>query len=136
MDDPRHGSTGLESQHRHTKHAYATGPMWRGEGNFLQSVLAFCQIPVIEPRSLGLCGNPLSSLDSLRNQSLTQKSSCLCLLSAGIKGMRLHAWRRRISEFKASLVYRVSSRTARATQRNPVLKKQTTTINVAEYLKT
>jgi hypothetical protein len=28
---------------------------------------------------------------------------------------------RRISEFKASLVYRVSSRTARVTQRNPVL---------------
>jgi hypothetical protein len=27
---------------------------------------------------------------------------------------------RQISEFKASLVYRVSSRTARATQRNPV----------------
>jgi hypothetical protein len=31
---------------------------------------------------------------------------------------------RRISEFKASLVYRVSSRTARATQRNLVSKKQ------------
>jgi hypothetical protein len=29
-----------------------------------------------------------------------------------------------ISEFKASLVYRMSSRTARATQRNPVSKKQ------------
>ena len=29
-----------------------------------------------------------------------------------------------ISEVKASLVYRVSSRTARATQRNPVLKNQ------------
>jgi hypothetical protein len=29
---------------------------------------------------------------------------------------------RRISEFKTSLVYRVSSRTARATQRNPVWK--------------
>jgi hypothetical protein len=28
------------------------------------------------------------------------------------------------SEFEASLVYRVSSRTARATQRNPVLKKK------------
>jgi hypothetical protein len=28
---------------------------------------------------------------------------------------------RQISEFEASLVYRVSSRTARATQRNPVL---------------
>jgi hypothetical protein len=32
---------------------------------------------------------------------------------------------RRISEFEASLVYRVSSRIARATQRNPVPKKQT-----------
>jgi hypothetical protein len=32
---------------------------------------------------------------------------------------------RQISEFKASPVYRVSSRTARATQRNPVLKNQT-----------
>jgi hypothetical protein len=32
--------------------------------------------------------------------------------------------RRWISEFKASLVYRVSSRTARATQRNPVSKNQ------------
>jgi hypothetical protein len=31
---------------------------------------------------------------------------------------------RRISEFKASPVYRVSSRTARATQRNPVSKKK------------
>jgi hypothetical protein len=31
-----------------------------------------------------------------------------------------------ISEFEASLVYRVSSRTARAIQRNPVLKKQKT----------
>jgi hypothetical protein len=32
-----------------------------------------------------------------------------------------------ISEFKASLVYKVSSRTARATQRNPVSKNKTTT---------
>jgi hypothetical protein len=31
---------------------------------------------------------------------------------------------RLISEFEASLVYRVSSRIARATQKNPVLKKQ------------
>jgi hypothetical protein len=29
-----------------------------------------------------------------------------------------------ISEFETSLVYKVSSRTARATQRNPVLKNQ------------
>jgi hypothetical protein len=41
-----------------------------------------------------------------------------CLLSqhSGSRG-------RRISEFKASLVYKVSSGTARATQRNPVSKK-------------
>ena len=31
---------------------------------------------------------------------------------------------RQISEFKASLVYKVSARTARATQRNPVSKNQ------------
>jgi hypothetical protein len=31
---------------------------------------------------------------------------------------------RQISEFEASLVYRVSSRTARVTQRNPVLKNK------------
>jgi hypothetical protein len=31
---------------------------------------------------------------------------------------------RQLSEFEDSLVYRVSSRTARATQRNPVLKKE------------
>jgi hypothetical protein len=31
---------------------------------------------------------------------------------------------RRISEFKASLVYKVSTRIARATQRNPVLKNK------------
>jgi hypothetical protein len=34
---------------------------------------------------------------------------------------------RQISEFEASLVYKVSSRTARATQRNPVSKNQTKT---------
>jgi hypothetical protein len=33
---------------------------------------------------------------------------------------------RQISVFKASLVYRVSSRTARAIQRNPVLKNKQT----------
>jgi hypothetical protein len=36
---------------------------------------------------------------------------------------------RQISEFEASLVYRVSSRTARAIQRNPVSKKQNKTKN-------
>jgi hypothetical protein len=37
-----------------------------------------------------------------------------------------------ISEFEASLVYRVSSRTARATQRNPVSKK--TKKRIPQYL--
>jgi hypothetical protein len=32
---------------------------------------------------------------------------------------------RKISEFEASLVYRMDSRTARATQRNPVSKNKT-----------
>jgi hypothetical protein len=31
---------------------------------------------------------------------------------------------RQISEFEASLVYRMSSRTARATQRNPIAEKK------------
>jgi hypothetical protein len=36
---------------------------------------------------------------------------------------------RRISEFEASLVYRVSSKTARAIQRNPVSKNKKQTNN-------
>jgi hypothetical protein len=60
----------------------------------------------------------------------------LCLTSAGIKdvhqpGVVAHTCNpsmggrgRRISEFKASLVYRVSSRTTRATQKNPDSKNQ------------
>jgi hypothetical protein len=42
-----------------------------------------------------------------------------------IPALRRQSRGRRISEFEASLVYRVSSRTARATQRNPVLKNKT-----------
>jgi hypothetical protein len=53
-------------------------------------------------------------------------------LVAGRGGARLWSQHsggrgRRISEFEGSLVYRVSSRTARATQRNPVSKKQNKT---------
>ena len=48
----------------------------------------------------------------------------------GISGTRLEYQHsrgidRQISEFKASLSYRVSFRTARAVQRNPVLKNKT-----------
>jgi hypothetical protein len=45
---------------------------------------------------------------------------------AGLGGIRQNSGGRGrwISEFEASLVYKVSSRTAKATQRNPVLKKQ------------
>jgi hypothetical protein len=38
-----------------------------------------------------------------------------------------------IPEFEASLVYKVSSRTARATQRNPVSKTTTTTTTTKEF---
>jgi hypothetical protein len=41
---------------------------------------------------------------------------------------------RRISEFEASLVYRVSSRTARATQKNPVSKNKSKTTQKEEYV--
>jgi hypothetical protein len=40
-----------------------------------------------------------------------------------------------ISKFEASLVYKVSSRTARAIQRNPVLKKPKPNQNKTAYLK-
>jgi hypothetical protein len=43
---------------------------------------------------------------------------------------------RQISEFEASLVYKVSSRTARATQRNPVLKNKTENKNKKQKQKT
>jgi hypothetical protein len=42
---------------------------------------------------------------------------------------------RQISEFEASLVYRVSSRTARATQETPVLKnKNKKILNKKKYI--
>jgi hypothetical protein len=41
---------------------------------------------------------------------------------------------RQFSEFEASLVYRVSSRTARATQRNPVSKNKQTKQNKKEII--
>jgi hypothetical protein len=40
---------------------------------------------------------------------------------------------RQISEFEASLVYRVSSRTARATQRNSVSKKKKKKVDFGEF---
>jgi hypothetical protein len=46
-------------------------------------------------------------------------SGGICLLSQHLGGRD-----RQISEFEDSVVYRVSSRTAKATQRNPVLKRQ------------
>jgi hypothetical protein len=61
----------------------------------------------------------------------------ICLLKdpsyGEVRGVVAHAFNPKhsggrgkwISEFEASLVYRVSSRTARATQRNPVLKNKT-----------
>jgi hypothetical protein len=50
-----------------------------------------------------------------------QRCACLSLKNDGMSGGR----GRQISEFEASLVYKVSSRTSRVIQRNPVSKKQT-----------
>jgi hypothetical protein len=57
---------------------------------------------------------------------LAAKEGCYVLGSgvAHLKSQHLRGRGRWISEFEASLVYRVSSRTARATQRNPVSKNQ------------
>jgi hypothetical protein len=57
---------------------------------------------------------------------------CLILVNQNLPGsggacfqsQHLGGRGRQISEFEASLVYRVSSRTTRATQRNPVSKKK------------
>jgi hypothetical protein len=70
---------------------------------------------------------------SSRTAKATQRRNLVSKKHTSRAGMRHHAFKsqhlggrgRRISEFEASLVYRVSSRTARATQRDPVSKKQT-----------
>jgi hypothetical protein len=49
-----------------------------------------------------------------------------------VKFQHLGGKGRQISEFEASLVYRVSSRTARATQRNPVSKNKNKNKNKKE----
>jgi hypothetical protein len=56
---------------------------------------------------------------------LQKAKSCWAVVAAHAFNPSTRGGRgRRISEFEASLVYKVSSRTARAIQRNPVLKKQ------------
>jgi hypothetical protein len=69
---------------------------------------------------MSVCGvHKLKSLCLRYNNSLATGYEDRRFLSSSI-----HC-RRRISEFEASLVYRESSRTARAMQRNPVLQKTT-----------
>jgi hypothetical protein len=50
------------------------------------------------------------------------RATCCVAVSSTVK--TFHLGGRRISEFEASLVYKVSSRTARAVQKNPVSKNQ------------
>jgi hypothetical protein len=62
--------------------------------------------------------NTMQKENKIKNFSESGYSgTCLLSQHSGGRG-------RQISEFKASLVYKVSSRTARAIQRNPVLKTQ------------
>jgi hypothetical protein len=75
--------------------------------------------PTVKPTDIGVLVW-LSGNTSLRSVILLGGGGA-CLLSQHLRGRG-----RWISEFEASLVYRVSPRTARATQRNPVstLKKK------------
>ena len=58
------------------------------------------------------------------SKTLTKTSyDCQAVVAHTFNPSTLGGRGRRISEFEVSLVYRVSSRTARATQRNPVSKK-------------
>jgi hypothetical protein len=91
-------------------------------------------------RAVG-CSYPLSHLTSplrllhcdleqLQNYSYKVAAKIIVWLGVAALGRlrttAVHSGRRgrRISEFEASLVYRVSSRTAKATQRNPVSKNK------------
>jgi hypothetical protein len=63
-----------------------------------------------------------------KNKTKQNKKQTNKTIKAGCGGACLQSQHsgdrgRRISEFEASLVYKVSSRTARAIQRNPVSKK-------------
>jgi hypothetical protein len=103
------------------------------------TILGWAPIPPRFPRGPG--GQPAASGLGPGCQEI---SPCIVLgAKLGLNGAVVaHAfipsiWEargRRISEFKASLVYRVSSRTARATQRNPVSKKQKQNKTKQKYL--
>jgi hypothetical protein len=66
---------------------------------------------------INLGGKVLFHLTIFKTYSVTEGSQGKNSRQSGGRG-------RWISEFKASLVYKVSSRTARATQRNPVSKNK------------
>jgi hypothetical protein len=71
-------------------------------------------------QSVGVCSEFKASLSYLaRNDTHVQPGGGGARLQSQHSGGR----DRQISEFEASLVYTVSSRTARAIQRNPVSKK-------------
>jgi hypothetical protein len=65
----------------------------------------------------------LKAVALLHNTLCPSKNGMVCARSGGASLESQHSGGRgrRISEFQASLVYKVSSRTARAIQRNPVL---------------
>ena len=88
-----------------------------------------------DKHKLGLRGTQLSSQDSgdrglkisefHSEERLSSKKDKFKAGSGGtcLSSQQMGGRGRQISEFKASLVYRVSSGTARTTQRNPILKK-------------
>jgi hypothetical protein len=84
------------------------------------SCKAFSQL--VSKREGPLVGGTISGLVVLGSIRKQAESRAPLIPASGGRG-------RQISEFKASLVYKVSSRTARAIQKNPVSKKQNKTKN-------
>jgi hypothetical protein len=98
------------------------------------SFLLHLSPPFSPLRGSEICNYRLMERNYCKSVSKAQAMVLVTRTRLGGGGARLYSQHlggrgRQISEFEASLVYRVSSRTARATQRNPVSKKQNKTKN-------
>jgi hypothetical protein len=88
------------------------------------------QLQCIHQGSLSLCGNPWRTQNFTTKGAEPSEVRTSYKIGSWMPREAVSPWKysggrdRQISEFEASLVYKVSSRTARAIQRNPVLKKQ------------
>ena len=100
-------------------HAYNSSTLG-GRGRQISEFEASLVYKVSSRTARTIQRNPVSK----KTKSKKEKKSIICraVVAHTCNPSTLGGRGRQISEFEASLVYRVSSRTARATQRNPVLK--------------